>query len=93
MAQEICRHVYVSGYVQGVGFRYSAVRKANNLGVCGWVRNLRDGRVELHIEGDEADVNEMVEWCSHGPRGATVSDVETETCSPSGHYLNFDVRF
>lgn len=89
----ICIHVYVSGYVQGVGFRYSAIRYGNRLGVTGWTKNLRDGRVELMIEGDEVFVREMVDWCSQGPRGATVTHVETERLPYSGNYLNFDVRF
>ncbi len=89
----ICIYVYVSGYVQGVGYRYTAIRYANRLGVTGWVKNLRDGRVELCIEGEESSVKQMVEWCSYGPRGATVTDVQTELRSYSGSYSNFDARF
>jgi acylphosphatase len=90
---KICAHVYVSGYVQGVAFRYSAIRQANNLGVTGWVKNLRDGRVEVLIEGDESDVKQMVDWCSHGPRGAHVTDIQTEIHSYTGNFHDFDVIF
>ncbi len=89
----ICLHVYVSGYVQGVGYRYTAIRVANRLGVTGWVKNLRDNRVELLIEGEESSVKQMVEWCHDGPRGATVTDIQTKRNSYSGSYSNFDVRF
>ncbi len=89
----ICMHVYVSGYVQGVAFRYTAIRQANRLGVTGWVKNLRDGRVELLIEGEESSVRQMVDWCSHGPRSAHVTNLKTEICSYTGRYTNFEVRF
>lgn len=87
------KHLYVSGEVQGVGFRYSAIRLARAIGVTGWVRNLYDGRVELWIEGEESRVNQMVEWCYRGPRGAHVTDVDVEICAYSGQYPGFDVGF
>jgi len=46
-------HVFYKGVVQGVGFRYTAHRMARNLGVCGWVRNCPDGRVEIKAEGSK----------------------------------------
>jgi acylphosphatase len=90
---KIGTHVYVAGYVQGVAFRYTAIRQARSLRVTGWVRNLRDGRVELLIEGEEAQVNEMVGWCRHGPRTASVTDIQTETLPFTGKFSDFDVRF
>ena len=90
---KICIHVYVSGYVQGVAFRYTAIRQAKGIGVTGWVKNLRDGRVELLLEGEDSAVRQMVDWCCHGPRGAHVTDTYTEVCSYSGSYTNFEVRF
>ena len=90
---KIGTHVYVSGYVQGVAFRYTAIRQARRLGVTGWVRNLRDGRVELLIEGEESLVNEIVDWCRHGPRTASVSGIQTESLPYTGKFSDFDVRF
>ncbi len=49
-------HVYYSGMVQGVGFRFTAEKLAKGLGLAGWVKNLRDGRVEVLCEGEEADL-------------------------------------
>jgi acylphosphatase len=87
----IRRHVFVSGMVQGVFFRYEARERARTRGLAGWVRNLPDGRVEAVFEGPEPDVEAMVEWCSTGPRGATVTDVEAIEEDPEG-IQGFDVR-
>ncbi|MEX2556273.1 MAG: acylphosphatase [Actinomycetota bacterium] len=69
-------HVYVTGYVQGVFFRHSMAKRARDLGVSGWVRNLDDGRVEAVVEGEESDVGAVVDWCRSGPPHATVEHVE-----------------
>lgn len=86
-------HVYVSGEVQGVGFRYSAIREANALGLTGWVRNLDDGRVEVFAEGEEDAVQEMIAWCKRGPRSAEVTDTEVELQPYRGKFTRFDVMF
>ena len=86
-------HVLVSGQVQGVAFRYSAIRYAAAVGVEGWVKNLRDGRVELRLEGEDATVNRMLAWCYHGPSGAYVTDVEVERLPYSGEFSGFDVMY
>lgn len=77
-------HVWISGRVQGVGFRYSTCELAEQLGLGGWVRNLGDGRVEAIFEGPAADVARAVAWCRHGPSGARVSDVRSEPERPIG---------
>ncbi|MGH2656794.1 MAG: acylphosphatase [Actinomycetota bacterium] len=85
------RHVFVSGNVQGVFFRYEARERARSRGLSGWVRNLPDGRVEAVFEGPEDAVDAMVEWCREGPRGAEVTDVEAVAEDPEG-LEGFDVR-
>lgn len=70
------RHVWVSGVVQGVFFRTSTIRVAQDLGVHGWVQNLPDGRVEAVFEGPPAAVDAAVRWCRHGPERAVVQRVE-----------------
>ena len=69
-------HVVVSGRVQGVWFRESARRRAVELGVVGWVRNLPDSRVEAVFEGDEAAVRAAVDFMRDGPPHAHVGDVQ-----------------
>jgi len=86
-------HVFVSGRVQGVFFRFETRRLARRLGVAGWVRNRRDGQVEAVFEGEREDVNKMVEFCRHGPSGARVTNVEVGWEKPTGEFEGFDVRY
>ena len=74
----------VRGRVQGVWFRDSCRAEARRLGVHGWVRNLPDGRVEAAFEGEVDAVDEMTDWCRHGPPHATVTDVEIVDEQPEG---------
>jgi acylphosphatase len=82
--EQIRAHVFVSGTVQGVGYRYFTREEADRLGVNGWVRNLSDGRVEAVFEGSRAVVEEMIRWCHKGPRAALVKDVAVEYEKPEG---------
>ncbi len=68
--------VIVSGDVQGVFFRHTCRREALAQGLAGWVRNLRDGRVEAVFEGSGEPVARLVRWAGHGPREATVKSIE-----------------
>ena len=77
-------HVWISGRVQGVCFRFSTCELAERLGLGGWVRNLGDGRVEAVFEGPTAEVAQAVAWCRHGPPGAWVSEVRSEPETPIG---------
>lgn len=77
-------HIWISGRVQGVGFRFSTCEVAEQLGLGGWVRNLADGRVETVFEGPAAEVARAVAWCRQGPPGAWVSDLRTESEAPIG---------
>jgi len=76
--------VLVSGQVQGVFFRHSCLRLAQEHGVAGWVRNLPDGRVEAVFEGSAEDVGRLVEWSRHGPRHAAVDHIEVQAERPEG---------
>ncbi|GBF80366.1 acylphosphatase [Aphanothece sacrum] len=78
----ICVHVFISGKVQGVGYRYSTVKEAQKLGLTGWVRNLSDGRVEAVFEGDQLKVDKMIKWCYIGTKTANVTEVELEKKEP-----------
>ena len=69
-------HAIVTGRVQGVFFRQSTVDEARRLGVSGWVRNRRDGTVELLAEGDIPMLERLLAWLHHGPDGARVLRVD-----------------
>ena len=76
--------VLVSGRVQGVFFRDTCQRVANEHGVAGWVRNLPDGRVEAVFEGPPDDVRRLVDWARLGPRRAVVDDIAVHPEPPEG---------
>ena len=82
----LCLRCYVSGRVQGVGFRYAAADQALNLGVTGYVRNLPDRRVEVLACGEERAVNALRNWLWQGPQLARVSDVRCDTLPYQDHY-------
>lgn len=68
----------MTGFVQGVFFRASMAEAARGAGVAGSVRNLPDGSVEAHLEGDGASVQNVIAWARKGPPGARVDSVEME---------------
>jgi len=84
-------HVVVSGEVQGVGYRYTMQQLAERSGVAGWVRNLRDGRVEAEVEGRADAVDEVLAWMSRGPRGGHVEGATVTEAEPTGA-SGFEVR-
>jgi acylphosphatase len=69
-------HLRIEGRVQGVGYRYWAADRAQELQLTGWVRNRRDGAVEAMLSGPAAAVERMIALCRQGPRGAAVNSVE-----------------
>ena len=69
-------HLFISGFVQGVGFRVFAKNEAKKLGISGWVKNLPDGRVEAVFEGKKGQVDEMVKWCYKGNPYSQVEKVD-----------------
>ena len=76
MDKKVRAHVFIEGYVQGVCFRSYAQEEAERLNVKGWVKNLRDGRVEAVFEGFKVQVDKMINWCNSGPSHAEVANVE-----------------
>ena len=74
-ANLVRKHIVVNGLVQGVGFRYFTVTQARRLGVQGWVRNCRDGSVELEAQGSSDAVQALVEQLDIGPRWSEASHV------------------
>jgi acylphosphatase len=92
MSADYCVHVYVSGRVQGVNYRWFTLDTAAALGLTGWVRNLADGRVEAEVEGEKKVVEQLLEAMRKGPRFAQVTDLETTEQPFMGQHKEFRVR-
>jgi acylphosphatase len=85
-------HVLVSGRVQGVGYRAATREWAESLQLSGWVRNLRDGRVEIAAEGEAALIGRFIELCREGPASARVSECRVAEEPPLEDASGFEVR-
>ncbi|MCM8790876.1 MAG: acylphosphatase [Candidatus Omnitrophica bacterium] len=84
-------HAYYSGWVQGVGFRFTAERIAGSLGIDGWVKNLKDGRVEILCEGKEEVLKDFLEKLGSIFK-AYIRNVDIEWSEASGDFSGFDIR-
>jgi acylphosphatase len=85
-------HVFYSGRVQGVGFRYTAEDIAIGVGITGWVKNLADGRVEIVAEGKEEDLKGFLDRIK-GRFDRYISDVELLWEKPTREFDSFEIAF
>ena len=92
MSKQTAAHIFIAGQVQGVYFRAKTRETAVAHNVCGWVRNLPDGRVEAYFEGDVDAVDAMIDFCHEGSPAASVDSVEIERVEPAG-FDEFEVRW
>jgi len=86
-------NVIISGRVQGVFFRMETKRAADGFGVFGWVKNQLDGTVEAVFEGDQDQVNAIVDWCRQGPPNADVTDVTVNWDDYTGEFEGFAINY
>jgi len=86
-------HVWVTGSVQDVGFRYFTNRNAKELGIKGWIRNTEDGKVEAVFQGDENNIQRMIELCRHGPSSSHVKDIKIVESDENKIYDDFSIRY
>lgn len=91
--EKIQARVLIEGRVQGVSFRYYTQRKAIQLGLAGFVRNLSDGRVEAVFEGDADVVEQMLRWCQVGSPSARVDSLAVRREPATGRFGGFNVRY
>jgi len=85
--------VYLDGQVQGVGFRYHALRIAQDLGLGGYVMNLKNGGVKAEAEGDRKVLQKFVSRIKMGPRSAYVSNAEVSWSEYTHEFKDFEVRY
>jgi acylphosphatase len=83
---------FVRGEVQGVSFRWFVAREARRLGLAGWVRNRRDGRVEVLAEGGRIPLEDLVEMLKRGPRLARVEGVDLAWEKATGEFPDFEIK-
>lgn len=83
----------VHGRVQGVSFRYYTQRRARELGLTGYVRNVWDGTVQVVAEGKRSAVEELLAFLYSGPRAAFVTEVDTQWPAPTKAFDRFEVRY
>jgi acylphosphatase len=85
--------IRVTGFVQGVYYRYATKEKADELGLTGTVRNMPDGSVAIVCEGERQEIQHLIEWCRHGPPTARVDDVEVKWDESKGAFHRFSVIY
>ena len=85
--------LFVTGKVQGVFFRQTLKVMAKKNNIFGWVKNLKDGRVEAVLEGDVENISRLIEWAHGGPANARVEDVEIRNEKFISEFSKFDVLY
>ncbi|MBO0780865.1 MAG: acylphosphatase [Ktedonobacteraceae bacterium] len=83
----------VRGYVQGVGYRYFVIRKASELRLRGYARNMRDGSVEVVAQGEHAALEQLIALLNRGPAEAEVQDVQVAWRQATEVFSGFNVRY
>lgn len=85
-------HLFVKGRVQGVYFRQGMMETAEKNNVFGWVRNLPDTRVEAVLEGNDSNVDAVIEWAHFGPAGAVVDELKVSEENYVGEFSKFEIH-
>lgn len=91
--EEAKAHLFIDGRVQGVFYRGFTREVAHALGLNGWVKNLRDGRVEAVFEGQKKLIQQAIQQCHAGPPGARVSSIDVKWESYTGEETGFSIRY
>lgn len=86
-------HVFYSGRVQGVGFRYTVQSVASQLGLTGWVKNLRDNRVEVTCEGGDENIRSFLDTVKNEFPGHYIVNIELNWEEPRHEFDGFEIRF
>ena len=92
MSGIVCYKIRVTGRVQGVGFRYSALNEARRHDIKGYVKNMPDGSVSIEAEGPEEQLDAFLRWCRKGPATGYVESVNVNPLPPAG-YKEFRIEY
>lgn len=86
-------HLIVKGLVQGVSFRAFTQKEATRLGLTGWVKNCKDGSVEIIAEGEKKNIDDFIRWCRHGPSRAKVQSVDLKKEEVKNEEGDFSIQY
>ena len=84
--------ILIEGKLQGINFRYKTQDRAKELGLVGFVRNLSDGRIEIEVQGNQPDVEKLLEWCQEEPHSSQIKSILYRYDDPNKGYNDFIVR-
>lgn len=85
--------IIARGLVQGVTYRYNTQKKAEELGLIGWVRNEQDGTVKIIVQGEEEDLQKLIDWCKNGPEFAKVEEIVVNWQKPTEEFKSFEIKY
>lgn len=83
--------IFVSGFVQGVGFRHFIRSKAKELGLTGWAKNLPDGSVEVLVQGEKSSIEQLIKQCKKGPFLSEVEKIDMRWEDSKEKFASFDI--
>ncbi|MBN1991653.1 MAG: acylphosphatase [Anaerolineae bacterium] len=92
MTKQVRARILIEGRLQALNFRYNTQQQAKKLGLAGFVRTLSDGRIEIEVQGDEANVETMLAWCQEEPQSSQIRSIFYRYDEPSERYSGFNVR-
>ena len=81
----------IKGFVQGVSFRHYANKKADELGISGYAKNIKDGSLEILCTGKKSDLERFIDWCSKGPEDAKVKTIDVKEIEPDEKFSGFEI--
>lgn len=84
--------LHITGQVQGVFYRDNAQKKAQELGLCGWIKNMPDGSVSIVVQGKKDPVDDFIVWCHEGPSSAKVDKVQVSWQEPEDLKKSFEIE-
>ena len=85
-------HIFIHGFVQGVGYRQFVKKHATELGLVGWVRNIPDGSVETVVQGPKEKIQELLTLCKKGPFLSEIEDIIVEYQEKIEDFSSFEIR-